>query len=148
MMRNIAGLIGGIIFGAGLVVSGMTNPEKVLAFLTLGPAWDPALIFVMGSAVVLATFGYWLVGKRSAPLFDGEFHLPTSTLIDKRLLSGAALFGVGWGFTGFCPGPALVGVMTLDQRALLFIVAYVVGVAIFEKVMNPPAVQAVPAGDG
>ena len=75
MKRNIAGLVGGVIFGAGLVVSGMTNPEKVLAFLTLGPAWDPALIFVMGSAVVLATLGYWIVGKRS----------PTrETLIDKR----------------------------------------------------------------
>ena len=147
-MRNISGLIGGIIFGAGLVVSGMTNPEKVLAFLTLGVGWDPALIFVMGSAVVLATLGYWLVGKRAAPLFDGEFHLPTSTDIDTRLLSGAALFGVGWGFTGFCPGPALVGLMTLDERAMLFIVAYIVGVVIFEKLLNPSVTRAVPAGDG
>ena len=147
-MRNISGLIGGIIFGAGLVVSGMTNPEKVLAFLTLGAGWDPALIFVMGSAVVLATLGYWLVGMRAAPLFDGEFHLPTSTDIDTRLLSGAALFGVGWGFTGFCPGPALVGLMTLDERAMLFIVAYIVGVVIFEKLLNPSLTRAVPAGDG
>ena len=136
-LGNVSALVGGIIFGAGLVVSGMTDPEKVLAFLTLGDDWDPALIFVMGSAVVVATIGFWLVGKRATPLFDTEFHAPASSTLDGPLLGGAVLFGVGWGVSGFCPGPALVGVMTLDQRALLFIVAYGVGVALFEILVIP-----------
>ena len=148
MMKNLSALLGGTIFGAGLVISGMTNPEKVLAFLTLGSGWDPALIFVMGSAVILAAVGYWLVGQRGAPLFDTDFHLPSATAIDRRLLGGAALFGIGWGITGFCPGPALVGLMTLDERAFVFIGAYVVGVVLFEKLMNPPVSEALPAGDG
>ena len=99
--------------------------------------WDPALIFVMGSAVVVATIGFWLGGKRATPLFDTEFHAPASSTLDGPLLGGAVLFGVGWGVSGFCPGPALVGVMTLDQRALLFIVAYGVGVALFEILVSP-----------
>ncbi|NKC01467.1 MAG: YeeE/YedE family protein [Pseudomonadales bacterium] len=148
LTSNLSALFGGTIFGAGLVVSGMTDPEKVLAFLTLGAGWDPALIFVMGSAVVVATLGFWLVGKRAAPLFDTTFHAPASTALDGPLLGGAVLFGVGWGVSGFCPGPALVGVMTLDERALLFIVAYGVGVLLFEKLVSPrlqPVVMQAPS---
>jgi uncharacterized membrane protein YedE/YeeE len=136
-LSNVSALLGGGIFGAGLVVSGMTDPQKVLAFLTLNSGWDPALIFVMGSAVIVATIGYWLVNKRAAPLFDSEFYAPASNMLDRPLLGGAALFGVGWGVAGFCPGPALVGLMTLDRRALLFIVAYAVGVVIFDKLVSP-----------
>ena len=130
--KNISGLFGGIIFGAGLVVAGMTDPQKVLAFLTLNQHWDPALVFVLGAAVVTATIGFWLVGSRAKPLFDDSFHLPTSSLIDTRLLSGAAVFGVGWGITGYCPGPALVGAMTLDMRAVVFLVAFGVGLSMFQ----------------
>jgi uncharacterized membrane protein YedE/YeeE len=132
-VKNLAGLIGGMLFGAGLVIGGMTDPAKVLAFLTIGPDWDATLIFVLGAAVVVTTAGYWLVGKRAAPLFDADFHAPTSQLIDARLIGGAAIFGVGWGITGYCPGPALVGVMTFDPRAAIFLMAFVVGLSIYEK---------------
>ena len=99
-MNNFSALIAGILFGAGLVVAGMTDPAKVLAFLTLNAHWDPTLIFVLGSAVIVTTVGYMLVGRRRAPLFDESFHTPTSTVIDGRLLGGAAVFGLGWGITG------------------------------------------------
>ena len=123
----------------------MTDPLKVLAFLTLGADWDPTLIFVMGSAVVVTFLGYRLAGSRAAPLFDTQFHAPASTVIDKRLLGGAAMFGAGWGLAGFCPGPALVGLMTLDARAAVFVAAYVAGVLIYEKWTSMTAQPASPA---
>jgi len=132
-VKQLSGLLAGVLFGAGLVLAGMTDPDKVLAFLTLGSAWDPTLIYVLGAAVVVTFVGYRIVEKRSAPLFDGVFHAPASTLIDRRLLGGAALFGVGWGIAGFCPGPALVGLMTFDPRAAIFLVAFVGGVVIYER---------------
>ncbi len=134
--RNLSSLFGGLIFGVGLVVSGMTNPEKVLAFLTLGSSWEPALIIVMGSAVAVATVGYWLIGKRAAPIFDVTFRVPTKTVIDGRLLAGSSLFGIGWGLSGFCPGPALVALMTLDQRGVLFVLAYGAGVVLHDKLLG------------
>ena len=148
VLQNVSSLLGGAIFGTGLVVSGMTDPDNVLAFLTLGSTWDPALIFVMGSAVVIATTGYWLCGRRQAPLFAESYHSPQSQQIDSRLASGAVLFGLGWGITGFCPGPALVGLMTLDERAMLFIVAYVVGVLLFDVVVNPRVTATATGIDG
>ena len=132
MRQNIAALVAGTVFGAGLVVAGMTDPDKVLAFLTVNQNWDPALIFVMGAAVVVAAIGYWLVGKRATPLFDAEFHAPGNRLIDRPLIAGAGLFGIGWGISGFCPGPAIVGLLTLDLRAVVFIAAYIAGVFLFE----------------
>ena len=132
LQQNLAALVGGTVFGAGLVVAGMTNPDKVLAFLTVNQHWDPALIFVMGSAVVVATLGYWLVGKRTTPLFDTAFHAPGNRLVDRPLIAGAGLFGIGWGISGFCPGPAIVGLLTFDVRAMVFIAAYVAGVFLFE----------------
>lgn len=132
-MAITEGLIGGIVFGDGLVVAGMTDPAKVLAYLTLNQNWDPTLIFVLGAAVVFAAVGYRLVGMRTAPLFDDEFHAPTSWLIDRRLLGGSAVFGLGWRIAGFCPGPALVGLMTLDPRAAVFLVAFVAGLLIYER---------------
>ena len=132
-MNNISGLIAGILFGAGLVSAGMTDPDKVLAFLTLNSQWDPTLIFVLGSAVIVTFIGYRLVGLRAAPLFDPEFHAPGSSVIDKRLLGGAAIFGLGWGLVGFCPGPALVGLMTLDPRAAVFLAAFVAGMLLYER---------------
>lgn len=129
---KIAALIGGTIFGAGLVVSGMTNPDKVIAFLTLNSNWDPSLIFVMGSALLVAGIGYAFANRRRQPLFDGMFHAPIAKTIDQRLLGGAALFGVGWAFSGYCPGPAIVGAFTLDARATVFLFAYLAGVGLFE----------------
>lgn len=149
-MKNFSALLAGILFGGGLVVAGMTDPLKVLAFLTLGAGWDPTLIFVMGSAVVVTFLGYRLAGTRTAPLFDTQFHTPSSPVIDKRLLGGAAMFGVGWGLAGFCPGPALVGLMALDARAAVFIAACVAGVLLYEKWtgMTAQAAPAAPTQDG
>jgi uncharacterized membrane protein YedE/YeeE len=132
-MNKLAALLAGIIFGAGLVVSGMTNPDKVQAFLTLNSNWDISLIFVMGSALITASIGYAISNRRAAPMFAERFHAPGATVIDQPLLVGSGLFGVGWAFSGFCPGPAIVGAFTLDARALLFLLAYLAGVLLFEQ---------------
>lgn len=131
-MKAMAALIAGVIFGAGLVLSGMTEPGNVIAFLNLAPGWSPALMLVMGSALLTAAVGYRLAGKRLRPLFDEVFHTPTATFVDGRLVSGAVLFGIGWGLAGYCPGPAIVGAFALDQRALIFIAAYLIGTIAFE----------------
>ena len=130
--QNFSALLAGVIFGAGLVVAGMTEPEIVLAFLTLNTQWNAALVFVLGAAVLVSTLGYRLVSWRQRPLYGVKFHAPASTIIDSRLLAGASLFGLGWGVSGFCPGPALVGAMTLDIRAAVFLIAYLSGVGLFE----------------
>jgi uncharacterized membrane protein YedE/YeeE len=132
-MSVIAALFAGILFGAGLVVSGMTEPANVIRFLNLAPGWSPALMLVMGSALVTAGIGYRLAGRRHRPLFDEDFHAPVSTVIDQRLIIGAILFGIGWGVAGFCPGPAIVGAFALDERALIFIAAYLAGTVGFER---------------
>src|SRR5262245_65236339 len=105
-MRPLASLLTGIVFGLGLVISGLANPAKVLNFLDVAGTWDPSLAFVMGGAVATTWLGYRLVLARPKPVCDTRFHLPTSTAIDRRLLAGAAVFGVGWGLAGYCPGPA------------------------------------------
>lgn len=133
-MSKLAALLAGIIFGAGLVVSGMTNPHKVQAFLTLNSQWDMSLIFVMGSALIVASIGYALSNRRSAPLFATDFHAPSTTVIDKPLIIGAILFGVGWALSGYCPGPAIVGAFVLDARALAFLLAYLAGVIVFQLI--------------
>ncbi len=131
-MKPLSGLLAGIIFGMGLVVSGMTEPANVIAFLNLSAGWSPALLLVMGSALVVTGIGYRLAGRRAAPLFDSTFHRPTANRIDRRLMTGSALFGIGWGVAGYCPGPAIVGAFTLDSRAILFVAAYAAGTLAFE----------------
>lgn len=131
-MKPLAALVAGVIFGVGLVLSGMTEPGNVIAFLNLSPNWSPALLFVMGSALVVTGIGYRLGGRRSAPLFDTTFYQPTANRIDRRLMIGSGLFGIGWGVAGYCPGPAIVGAFLLDSRALLFVAAYIVGTLVFE----------------
>lgn len=136
-MKLLAGLCVGGLFGFGLTLSGMTDPVNVLSFLTISPNWSPQLAIVMASALAASTLGYLLVNRRTTPLFDTSFHLPTASAIDSRLLGGSALFGIGWGVAGFCPGPAIVGAFTLDSRAILFIAAYVVGNYVYEYLLNP-----------
>lgn len=131
-MKPLAALVAGVIFGVGLVVSGMIEPGNVITFLNLSPNWSPALLFVMGSALVVTGIGYRLGGRRAAPPFDTTFHRPTANRINRRLVIGAGLFGIGWGVAGYCPGPAIVGAFSLDSRALLFVAAYVVGTLVFE----------------
>jgi uncharacterized membrane protein YedE/YeeE len=125
----LAGLIG-LLFGTGIVVSGMSNPAKVLNFFDVFGTWDPSLAFVMGGALLVTFVGYRLVLKRPAPAFDTSFHLPTKSKLDLPLLGGAATFGVGWGITGFCPGGSIPAFGLAEPSALIFIAAMVVGIAL------------------
>lgn len=125
----IAGLIG-LIFGTGIAVSGMANPAKVLNFFDVAGTWDPSLAFVMGGALVVTAVGYFFVLKRSAPIFDKTFHLPTRNNIDAPLLAGSAAFGVGWGATGFCPGGSIPALGLGEPHALAFVAAMVGGIVL------------------
>jgi uncharacterized membrane protein YedE/YeeE len=117
----------GLLFGVGLVVSGMSDPAKVLNFLDLFGSWDPSLAFVMGGAVIVAFVGYRLVLRREQPIAAGQFHLPTSRDIDGPILVGPAIFGLGWGLGGFCPGPALTALGLGATGTLVFLPAMMVG---------------------
>ncbi len=117
----------GLLFGIGLVISGMGDPAKVLNFLDLFGTWDPSLAFVMGGAVIVAFFGYRVVLKRPAPIADDRFHLPTRKDIDCRIIVGPAIFGVGWGLGGFCPGPALTALGLSATGTLAFVPAMILG---------------------
>jgi uncharacterized membrane protein YedE/YeeE len=132
MSKLISALLAGCLFGLGLSLSNMTNPDKVLAFLTIDQSWDATLIFVLASAVITTAIGYLMVDKRSRPLFSQQFHRAARQGIDARLLGGAVLFGVGWGLAGYCPGPAIVGALTLDPRAWIFVAGLVSGMLAYE----------------
>ena len=127
-MRIIVAYIIGIVFGLGISISGMANPAKVLNFFDVVGTWDPSLIFVMGGAVVVTFLGYRFVLKRPMPLFDRQFLLPGSNVIDLKLLGGSAVFGIGWGIAGFCPGGALPALGTGRIEVVLFTVALVAGI--------------------
>lgn len=130
MQRLVAGLCG-IVFGAGLAVSGMTNPAKVLAFLDVFGRWDPTLAFVMGGALVVSATGFALARRRSRPWLAEAFAIPTLRDIDPKLIGGAALFGVGWGLVGLCPGPALANLCRGSAEVLLFVGAMIAGVVLY-----------------
>ena len=133
----------GLVFGLGLVVAGMSNPAKVLNFLDLGAIpsgqWDPSLAFVMAGAIAVTFIGYRLVLRRSQPIFGGAFHVPTSTDIDARIIVGPAIFGIGWGLAGFCPGPAFTALTVGGNPALLFVAAMMVGMGAARWLANRPA---------
>jgi hypothetical protein len=129
-MPLIFSLLAGIIFGAGLTLSDMVNPARVLNFLDFAGSWDPTLMFVMAGGLAVTTLGYWLTFRRRAPVTDREFHLPTARQIDLPLVGGAALFGVGWGLAGICPGPAFADLVTLDPKIQLFVAAMLVGMIV------------------
>ncbi|NND91386.1 MAG: YeeE/YedE family protein [Granulosicoccus sp.] len=119
--------LAGVIFGVGLLVSGMANPAKVLNFLDVLGSWDPSLAFVMGGAVLTTMVGYPLISRRSSPRLAPRFQMPVRSDIDRPLVSGAALFGLGWGIGGFCPGPAWTSLSGLAPGALVFLVAMLTG---------------------
>lgn len=121
MRLPISTFIAGLLFGGGLTVSQMVNPEKVISFLDITGDWDPSLAFVMGGALIVTLVGYRLVLKRKTPLFDETFRLPTRNDIDAPLLMGAAVFGIGWGLAGLCPGPALASASFAGQNAYIFV---------------------------
>ena len=123
----VAGLIG-LIFGAGIAISGMANPDKVLNFFDFAGTWDPSLALVMGGALAVTAVGYFFVLKRPAPVFDKAFHLPTSKDIDLPLVAGSAIFGIGWGITGFCPGGSIPALGLGEPDAFVFVASMVGGI--------------------
>ncbi len=129
-MRIVISALAGLLFGIGLIVSGMADPAKVTNFLDLAGAWDPSLAFVMAGAIAVTCAGYWLVTRRSRPVFAASFDIPPRTAVDARLVSGAAIFGVGWGLAGFCPGPAIVALPLGAKGALIFVPAMLAGIAL------------------
>ncbi len=126
-MKTISAFIAGAIFSIGLTVSGMSNPENVIGFLDIAGDWNPALMLVLFSAVVVTGIGYRLAWKRTQPLFDEDFFVPTSRILDGRLMTGSAIFGIGWGLVGLCPGPALSSVVSGNSSIYVFIIAMVGG---------------------
>lgn len=126
-VKTAAGYLAGMLFGLGLAISGMTDPARVLGFLDIAGAWDPTLIFVLGAAVGTTFVGYRSVFARGTPLFSTQFQLPTKQELDAKLLGGAALFGVGWGLSGYCPGPAIASMGGLTLPLLALLAAMVVG---------------------
>lgn len=130
-MRIFNAFLCGLVFGLGLLVSGMANPAKVLGFLDLAGRWDPSLAFVMAGAITLAALGFRLARTRKTSVLGAPMQLPTATRIDARLVGGSLLFGVGWGLAGFCPGPALVNAGSGEPRAWLFVAAMLAGMALY-----------------
>jgi uncharacterized membrane protein YedE/YeeE len=126
--------ISGLVFGIGLIISGMANPAKVLNFLDLAGNWDPSLAFVMAGAVLIGFFAFLYAARRKTTLLGKELKLPTASKIDRRLVFGSLLFGAGWGLAGFCPGPAIVGLGMGLPKAALFVLAMLAGMALFELI--------------
>ncbi len=127
LMQRLTTLISGLLFGAGLTISGMVNPAKVINFLDFAGKFDATLLLVFAAGVAVAMVGYYFTFKRSKPLFADRFHLPTIFAVDRRLLIGAAIFGIGWGLTGYCPGPAIASLAYLQPISFVFLVAMAIG---------------------
>lgn len=140
MTRNAyqfgAALASGIVFGFGLSLSGMLNPARVQGFLDVFGDWDPSLVFVLGGAVVVAFVGVQAMKRMRGPVFDDSFHVPTNRKIDAPLVIGSALFGLGWGIGGFCPGPALASLSVGVPQAALFVAAMLIGMTIHDRVWS------------
>ena len=126
-MRNLLALLTGLIFGMGLSLSEMINPDRVLGFLDILGAWNPALAFVLGGAVFTSMICFHFILKQPHPLLDKQFYLPTKTMIDRPLIVGAMLFGLGWGLYGYCPGPALAALAYLEPSTFVFVAAMIAG---------------------
>jgi uncharacterized membrane protein YedE/YeeE len=132
MQHRISEFLVGLFFGLGLILSGMTDPGKVLGFLDLAGPWDPSLALVMGGAIAVGFFAFALAKKRTVNFLGGALHLPKSNQIDKPLVIGATLFGAGWGLAGFCPGPGLVSLASGQIKGAMFVVFMLLGMQLFE----------------
>ena len=132
-MQRVIEFVLGLTFGLGLLISGMTDPGKVQGFLDLAGFWDPSLAFVMGGGVIVGLFGFGWAKKQTLSLSGAPFQWPEMTHIDKPLVLGSLMFGLGWGLAGFCPGPALVSVASGNDKALVFVLAMMAGMALFER---------------
>ena len=133
---SVVAALTGILFGIGLGVSEMANPARVLGFLDVFGSWDPTLVFVMLGALLISTPGFQLARRMGKPLLTLKFIMPGRKDIDKRLVAGSALFGIGWGLAGLCPGPALVALSTFDPRALMFVLAMAAGALFYQYVLD------------
>ena len=131
-MATLFALLAGLVFGLGLIVSGMANPAKVLGFLDLAGNWDPSLAFVMAGAIAVGAIAFAVARRRTVSLLGVPMKMPTSTRLDRRLVGGSLLFGVGWGIAGFCPGPALVALGAGELKAAVFVLAMLAGMLAFE----------------
>ena len=132
MQHRISEFLVGLLFGLGLILSGMTDPGKVLGFLDIAGIWDPSLALVMGGAIAVGFFAFAIAKKRTVNFLGGALHLPKSNQIDKPLVIGAMMFGAGWGLAGFCPGPAFVSLASGQIKAAMFVVFMLVGMQVFE----------------
>lgn len=131
-MKALISFVVGFIFAIGLSISGMTQPHVVRGFLDIFGSWDYTLLGVMGGAIALHSLAFYLIRKRATPLLDVKFHLPSRKDIDIRLMSGAALFGIGWGWAGICPGPGIVASVAGDMNILWFIASMLLGMSLFK----------------
>jgi uncharacterized membrane protein YedE/YeeE len=130
-MSLFSAFAAGLLFGVGLILSGMTDPGKVIGFLDVFGRWDPSLALVMGGAVLVGVFAFALAARRVKTFFGGAMHLPKNSDIDRRLVGGSLVFGVGWGLAGFCPGPALVSFASGQEKAAIFVAAMLGGMVIY-----------------
>lgn len=131
-MQIVVAFLTGLMFGLGLILSGMTDPSKVIGFLDLAGHWDPSLVFVMAGAVLVGVIAYQFAKGRKTSFLGDVMRLPTADQIDRRLVLGGLAFGVGWGLAGYCPGPALVSVVQGGMKPLIFVIAMLVGMGVFE----------------
>ncbi|MBZ2167987.1 YeeE/YedE family protein [Marinobacter sp. F4216] len=132
MKQTLAALIAGLVFGIGLIVSGMANPEKVLGFLDLAGLWDPSLAFVMGGAIIVGLVAFSVARRRTLSFLGLKMNIPQSNQIDKRLVFGSLVFGIGWGIAGFCPGPGLVALGAGEGKAAVFVASMIGGMILFD----------------
>ena len=138
-MRAILTILSGTLFGLGVTISGMVNPMKVLNFMDISGQFDPTLLFVMGAGLATTLVGYRLILRRKTPFFAERFHMPSLTVIDARLVGGAALFGLGWGLSGFCPGPAVASLVFGTTQSVIFVAAMALGMVAARLVAGRPA---------
>ena len=138
-MRSILTILSGTLFGLGVTISGMVNPMKVLNFMDISGQFDPTLLFVMGAGLATTLAGYRLILRRKTPFFSERFHMPSLTVIDARLVGGAALFGLGWGLSGFCPGPAVASLVFGTSQSVIFVAAMALGMVAARLVAGRPA---------
>lgn len=140
MMKTLTALAAGLLFGAGLGISQMIDPGKVLDFLDVWAlpqgGWDPSLAFVMGGALIVTAIGFVLVRRRAQPICEANFQIPTNRVIDAKLIAGAALFGLGWGLVGYCPGPAIAGLAYGLPQTWVFVAAMIGGMALYRVTLE------------
>ena len=136
MSDKIISLVSGIIFGIGLVISGMTNPEKVIGFLSITHNWDASLIFVMGGGIITAGPFFYLMRNRQTSSLGNQINLPKKQKLDKKIIIGASLFGVGWGLVGLCPGPAIAAIATFDPIIIVFLLSMAAGVLVKKNIIK------------